>query len=366
MQWRARLIVNGAIATAIAANVLWACGTSPENTDGGTDASDAALDRKTLPDVSVDSDAAVTGPAHLADTGLYSDFSSRTLAPGIITYVPRYPLWSDGADKKRYLLLPPSTKIDTTDIDNWAFPIGTKVWKEFDVGTTVVETRLLWKVNDTEWWEVAYAWTADGTDAVAEPDGGVNALGTTHDIPSQQDCNACHSNVRDVLIGVSALQLGATDGDGTLAKLAAAGVLTTNPSSSTFDVPGTGATKDALGYLHGNCGQCHNSDWAAPALQNQTAMRLRLSVKDAVAETTPVYKTATCLVMKHLVPPNVTLALVPGSPVESGIAARMSRRDPNQMPPVCTKAVDDAGVATVSAWIASIDGGTNPCDASAD
>ena len=88
---------------------------------------------------------------------------------------------------------------------------------------TVVETRLLWKIADAQWWEVAYAWTADGTDAVAAPDGGVNALGTTHDIPSQLDCNACHSNVRDVLIGVSALQLGATDGDGTLGKLVGRG-----------------------------------------------------------------------------------------------------------------------------------------------
>lgn len=343
--------------------VTSACGTQSSSPDASAD--DAATDEKSPPmdDAGVDA-GPVVGPAHLADTGLYSDFASRTLSPGVVEYAPRYPLWSDGADKKRYLLLPPSTKIDTSDMDNWTFPVGTKVWKEFDVGTTVVETRLLWKVNDTQWWEVAYAWTADGTDAVADPDGGVDALGTTHDIPSQQDCNACHSNVRDVLIGLSALQLGASDGDGTLATLADAGRLTASPATASFDVPGSGATKDALGYLHGNCGHCHNGDWASPTLQKQTSMRLRLSVTNTVPETTPPYTTATCLVMKHLIAPDVAYALVPGSPDESGIAARMNRRDPYGMPPVCTKLVDDAGVATVSAWIASIDGGANPCDAS--
>ncbi len=307
----------------------------------------------------------VTGPLHLADTGLYSDFASRTLAPGIIEYTPRHPLWSDGAEKKRYLLLPPNARIDTSDMDNWAFPVGTKVWKEFDVGSVVVETRLLWKVSDAQWWEVAYAWTSDGTDAIASVDGGANALGTGHEIPSQQDCNACHANVRDVLIGVSALQLGASDGDGTLTSLAGQNKLTNAPSNAPFDVPGAGVTREALGYLHGNCGHCHNGDYASPTLQKQTNMRLRLSVSDVDASNTPVNKTATCLVMKHLVPPDVAYALVPGDPDASGIVARMNRRDSYGMPPECTNAVDEAGVATVSAWIASMDAGA--CgDASTD
>lgn len=331
--------------------------------DAGPDVtvSDGKIYEANIADAPAD---APVGPLHLADTGLYSDFASRTLATGIIEYTPRHPLFSDGAEKKRYLLLPPSTQIDTSDMDNWAFPVGTKVWKEFDVGSVVVETRLLWKTTDTTWWEVAYAWTSDGTDAVAAIDGGANALGTGHLIPSQQDCAACHANVRDVLIGVSALQLGASDGDGTLGKLAAQNALTNAPASA-FDVPGTGVTRDALGYLHGNCGHCHNGDYASPTLQKQTTMRLRLSVSDTVASDAPVDKTATCLLMKHFIPPNVAYALVPGDPDASGIPARMNRRDAYGMPPVCTTTVDEAGVATVSAWIGSMDAGA--CgDASTD
>ncbi|HEY1958105.1 MAG TPA: hypothetical protein VGH28_20940 [Polyangiaceae bacterium] len=331
-----------------------ACGTSAVAPDASV--SDAGEEKKAPPTQDAGDDGGVfTGPGHLADTGLYSDFASRTLAPGIVEYTPRYPLWSDGAEKKRYLLLPPNTQIDDSDMDNWVFPVGTKVWKEFDVGNVAVETRLLWKVGDTTWWEVAYAWNQAGTDAVAAPDGGVDALGTNHDVPSQQDCAACHANVRDVLIGVSALQLGATDGDGTLAALADAGALAKAPVA--YDAPGAGVTKDALGYLHANCGHCHNGDWASPTLQKQTNLRLRLSVSDVDPSAVPAVKTATCLPMKHLVPPDVVYALVPGDPDASGIAARMNRRDSFGMPAVCTKEVDEAGVATVSAWIASLDAG---------
>ncbi len=361
----ARWLVSLAIVGSAAAGMASACGTSPIAPDASAD--DATFEKKVPPGDAGDADAGpFVGPTRLSDTGLYSDFASRTLAPGIITYEPRYPLWSDGLEKKRYLLLPPSTKIDTSSMDEWAFPIGTKVWKEFDVDGGAIETRLLWKIADAEWWEVAYAWTSDATDALAAPDGGVNALGTTHDIPSQTDCNACHTGVRDVLIGVSALQLGASDGDGTLDKLAEAGALSNPPTVASFDVPGSGATKDALGYLHGNCGHCHNSDYADPKLQQQTAMRLRLSVSLTTPEAAPVYATAMCLVMKHAVPPNnLIYALVPGQPDWSGIPARMARRDSFEMPPNCTEVVDDAGVATVRAWITSIDASACP-DASTD
>lgn len=252
--------------------IALACG-SP---DGGAQpdaGEDAAPERKVPP--SFDAGAApVTGPARLADTGLYADFASRTLAPDIVSYAPRYALWSHGAEKKRYLQLPPGTTIDTSAMDDWSFPIGTKVWKEFDVGGVAIETRLLWKESDAAWWEVAYAWTADGSDAMAAPDGVPNALGTNHDIPSQKDCNACHSEVRDVLIGVSALQLGASDGDGTLAT---APRLSDATSKTTFDAPGPGVAKDALGYLHANCGHCHN---ATSSHRNQSQLRLRLSTLD--------------------------------------------------------------------------------------
>ena len=83
-----------------------------------------------------------SAPEHLADTGLYADFALRTPAPGVLTFAPQYPLWTDGAAKRRWISLPPGEAIDATDIDNWQFPIGTRLWKEFAF-ERAVETRFM-------------------------------------------------------------------------------------------------------------------------------------------------------------------------------------------------------------------------------
>ena len=50
------------------------------------------------------------------------------------------------------------------------------------------------------------------------------------------------------------------------------------------------------------------------------------------------------------------LRIMPGSAAHSGIVARMSRRGMGeQMPPLGTELVDQAGVATISAWIDALD-----------
>ena len=64
--------------------------------------------------VAVDA-AAYDGPKTLAETGLYSDFVTKTLSASVIAYDVRYPLWSDSLEKSRFISLPTGTTIDTTD-----------------------------------------------------------------------------------------------------------------------------------------------------------------------------------------------------------------------------------------------------------
>ena len=349
ISWRA-VVRHARRVRRLALFVLCACGTSP-----AAPPSDAAIEKKVVtPSDGGAQEPPFSGPEHLADTHLYADFDSRTLSPGVIAYAPRYPLWSDGLEAKRWLQLPPSTQIDTSAMDDWVFPVGTKVWKELDEGGVAIETRMLWKTSDDEWSYVSYAWNADHTDAVAVPDGATNVLGTTHDIPAREDCSSCHDDVRDMLIGVSALQLGASDGDGTLGELVKAGALTKPPTATFFDVPGSGAAKEALGYLHGNCGSCHAE---FGALHNQTQMRLRLLTTDTDPSLAPALVTSLCLVMKHEIPPDdIIYTIVPRNPDRSGLAVRMARRDSFAMPPVATKRADDAAVSAVRAWIATMGG----------
>src|SRR5262249_35165170 len=70
-------------------------------------------------------------PVMLSATGLFADVQTDRLADDVAPYSPRFELWSDGATKRRWVYLPPGTRIDTSDMNAWQFPEGTKLWKEF-------------------------------------------------------------------------------------------------------------------------------------------------------------------------------------------------------------------------------------------
>jgi hypothetical protein len=322
-------------------------------------ATDAAVEK--TPIGNGDAAPPLEGPAKLSETGLYADFAARTLAPGVIEVAPKWPLWSDGSTKRRFLLLPEGAKIDTTDMDDWIFPVGTKAWKEFAKDGVLVETRFLWKKTATQWFEVAYVWQPDESDALAAPNGVLGARGTTHDVPEQVKCRACHDNVADTIIGVSAIQ-GSDGGAGFLTKLGKAGLLTVVPPAE-FTIPGSPQVQAALGYLHGNCGGCHND---GAKFQGQTALRLRVLTTETTVEKTGVYRTAFGLKMVHPIPPDITDALIAGDPDRSGIWIRMEHRDGHAMPPIGTKVPDPDGLSTVRTWILGLGSDASIDDAGKD
>src|SRR5262249_42540809 len=107
--------------------------------DGGAD----ARDRDDASDLADGADEEVTGPALLSQTGLYEDFAARRLASDLLAFEPRLSFWADGAEKSRWIRIPSGKKIDTSKMDQWVFPVGTQVFKEFRVGGKPIETRLL-------------------------------------------------------------------------------------------------------------------------------------------------------------------------------------------------------------------------------
>ncbi len=312
-------------------------------------------DGGSMPDAAAPRDLfMVSGASQLSETGLYADFSSRTLTPGVIAFAPRYPLWSDGSQKKRYLWLPPGTQIDTSQMDHWQFPVGTKIWKEFSIDGQVVETRLIEKKypTPTGWWVISYVWNSERTKATAAPEGVDNVLGTSHKVPAQEDCMRCHSGVRDVAIGVSAIQLSVKDGQGLLWQLAVAGQLS-HPPAHEFEVPGTGVVREALGYLHGNCGHCHNSESLLNLGKHPIPLKLRLLVGQLTPADTDTYLTGGSKAYHNI--DGTMNSLVPGHPELSQLVNRMARRDDDAMPPVGTKQPDPAALKTITDWISSLD-----------
>ena len=101
-------------------------------------------------------------PQDLRETGLYADAETLQIDPKHLAFSPQYPLWTDGAAKRRWISLPPDSAIDASDPDAWIFPVGTRLWKEFSFNGRRVETRYMERRPDGQWLYAAYAWSADG------------------------------------------------------------------------------------------------------------------------------------------------------------------------------------------------------------
>jgi hypothetical protein len=295
-------------------------------------------------------------PEELAETGLYAgdlEGEDPPLSPFVKPYTPRFPLWSDGAEKDRFIYLPPCTTIDTTDPDHWVFPKDTRFWKVFRIDGNRVETRLI-VVGDEG--QVTYATyqNTPGPGALAKGlpaqgkrvrDGVEGASGTDHDIPSEIVCSTCHSSLREKVLGFGAVQLDHENAGQSLAALTTAGRLTMPIPA--FTIPGDETTVKALGYLHSNCGNCHHDKQLFPG-----SFDLRLSVTDQTVDDTGTYQTAIGKGLSNFKKDGITLRIAPGDAATSAVTVRMAvRGTAEQMPQVGTKAVDDAGLAAVTAWI---------------
>ncbi|HEY8038922.1 MAG TPA: hypothetical protein VIF15_03980 [Polyangiaceae bacterium] len=349
--------------------------TGQAQVDSSLSGEDSGSDAGNLSDAFAgDCGAGVFGePTDLSCTGLYADFASKTVASDVQAYVPGLALWSDGALKARWIYLPPGQKIDTSNMDGWTFPVGTKIWKEFSLPLadasppTRIETRLLWKQAAGTWVRTTYRWSADGDAYATELTfGELDAGGTGYEVPPGSLCNSCHDGARDGVLGFEAVALALPSASGvTLQTLIAQGLLTTPPATP-IGIPGNATEATALGWLHVNCGTaCHNPDGEASS--TRFFMRLDVSTLSSV-QSTNAYATGWNQQTQGFTIPDaaVTYRLHACDVSSSCAYYRASRRTgPGtwsgvQMPPFDSHRVDEAGVAAVAAWL------DEGCDAGAD
>ena len=297
----------------------------------------------------------------LSETGLYADLEARRVAAGVASFTPNFVLWADDAEKRRYVALPPGVPIDTDTLDHWVFPVGTKFWKEFLLDGQPIETRLVERYGDgpSDYFMGAFVWRADGSDAELAPDGLDDAGGTVHDVPSQKQCQACHNGERGRILGFSAFQLAraATGGEEwTLGELTRTQRLSDPPASDAdYAPPGDATTAAAFGYLHANCGHCHNESGTAWP-DTQLVLRLDLGETEGPAEATGMYRTLVGKKLQYYRDPELDYRVVPGEPDASALVVRMARRggDQQQMPPLGTEVPDAHGLELVRNWIAHL------------
>jgi hypothetical protein len=291
-------------------------------------------------------DRRATAPPRLSETGLYD--SSGAIDTRNLPFVPQYPLWTDGAQKLRWIRLPEGAKIDVSDIDAWRFPIGTRLWKQFAWGGRKVETRMIWKAGEDDWIFATYVWSEDQTDALLAPETGIpNAVevgrGKRHSIPAVEDCQNCHQSSPAVVLGFNALQL-SDDRDAlaphaepllpnalTLRMLVktdrlspARPDLASNPPRIRESDP---VARAALGYLSGNCGGCHND---RGPLARLGLVLLHNTASEGVPE--PARVTAVDAVGRYAMPGiavESSRTVAPGAPERSTLLHRMRSRRPS-------------------------------------
>ena len=314
-------------------------------------------------------------PALLSETGLYAGEGTTLIDPRNRPFSPQYPLWTDGAAKRRWIRLPEGTTIDTTDLSRWNFPVGTRFWKEFAFDGRKVETRMLWRVSADRWVFASYAWNDAQTDAALAPAEGVAGVaevapGKRHSIPGIADCRACHDSARTEILGFDALNLSddrdpnaphaepLTDDMLTLKSLMAANLITPRRPELVSTPPRINAAspeaRAALGYLSTNCGNCHNRESSIASL----GLILKHSLTERAETPTCTAALATTVGTRgHWVVPEApeeSRLINPGHPESSAIVRRVkSRRPSSQMPPLGSVVVDRQGLDLLTKWVAN-------------
>jgi uncharacterized repeat protein (TIGR03806 family) len=234
-----------------------------------------------------------TPPTKLSAYGLFSDASAKTPSPGVHLYNLNTALFSDYADKRRYVYVPEGQSITYEADGAFKFPIGSVLVKTFEYHAKLadkaspvrtIETRLLVHTR-TGWEGRPYIWNADGTEAVLTPVGGPipvevedlagKPLSIAYRVPNQNQCKTCHlsdgalspigpkaANLnRDV--NVAGTQINQLSHWTTLGILKGAPGPATAPRNADFSDISLSAEARSRAWLDINCGHCHKADGSA-------------------------------------------------------------------------------------------------------
>ncbi len=307
------------------------------------------------------SDAALAGagsPRSLSEYGFFAgSMADHRPAPGVTPYRLNTPLYSDGADKLRFIYLPEGTQLAADGAGLLRFPVGAAIIKTFAFGEgadrRLIETRVLVHRADG-WTALPYLWNAEQTEARLALAGARVDLVTpkgeaiSYRVPNKNQCKECHGLDGAVVpIGPKARNLSGE----WLGKMVKYGVLDRMPDGAdSLPVWETrsevAADQVARAYLDVNCAHCHRPG----AMASNSGLDLRWEQADLIA----------LGVMKRPVAAGRgsgghLFDVLPGKPDESILLHRMQSNEPGvAMPEIGKSTVDQDGVEAVRRWIAEM------------
>lgn len=303
-------------------------------------------------------------------------------AKGVLPYSLNTPLFTDYAEKLRFIKLLENQTVTYNTTEVLEFPVGSTIIKTFyypndfrkpELGRRLIETRLL--IHEEDGWKALdYIWNDEQTEAFLEVAGDTkevsyidaNGKKKKHEyaIPNLNQCKGCHNrNEKMSPIGPSARQLNGVfqsslggeqssikSKDNQLLNWQKKGILTnlpaieTVPKAAIWNKPESGSLDErARIWLDINCAHCHRK--GGPA---QTS-GLNLSIHETEPIAYGILKTP---VAAGRGSGNNKYDIVPGKPDESIIVYRMESNDPGiMMPEVGRKTKHKEGVELIKEWI---------------
>jgi uncharacterized repeat protein (TIGR03806 family) len=300
-------------------------------------------------------------------------------ARGVVPYDLNSALFSDYAEKYRFVKLPAGTRAIYRETDVFEFPVGTIIAKTFafprdarapSQGRRLIETRIL-KHDQNGWVGLPYVWNDAQTEATLDVAGDTVDVSWIHTdgrtrtdnyiIPNANQCKGCHTTGDTMRpIGPKARHLNRDFAykertENQLAHWSRLGVLQAAPSPeaaprlAAWDDARTG-TLDARAraWLEINCAHCHNPEGPA----RNSGLDLLASVKDPTAF--GIYKPP---VAAGIGSGGLEYDIVPGQPDRSIMVYRIASTHPGvMMPELGKRLVHEEGVALVREWIAAMPG----------
>lgn len=302
-------------------------------------------------------------PKKLSETGCFMADDPKQPASGLIPYGVNNALWSDQAEKQRWMALPQGGTITVSENGDLDFPVGSVLLKHFSMDGVALETRFLSRLTDGQWAAYTYVFDDQGNDA--------KLLGDQNDyrfipkgddfyewiFPSRKNCFGCHTKSANISIGLETAQLeGLFEYPGKVVAnqmetLRHIGVVEgKDPVRNNLTVlvnlqdDAANAEMKARSYLHANCAYCHQGSEVKDLTLD---LRIELPLSEMNACDVKPAKNGYGI-------ENVKL-IAPGDPDRSMLLFRMkSTVQDVRMPAVGTKLVDEDAVKAIETWIASM------------
>lgn len=293
-------------------------------------------------------------PRVLSEYGFFADAPAQIPGKGVTAYRLNTPLFSDGAEKLRFVYVPAGAKARANGEDLLDLPVGSALIKTFafeqDGKRRLIETRVLLHRADG-WLALPYLWNDEQTEARLAIAGARLDLTTptgeaiSYRVPNKNQCKECHGLDGAVTpIGPKARNLSRD----WLAAMVEAGHLDKLPQDADQlpvweDRESANLTAAARAYLDVNCAHCHRPG----ATASNSGLDLRWEQQDPHA--IGIGKRP---VAAGRGAGGNLFDIVPGAPEKSIIAYRMSTTEPGvAMPEIGKETVDAEGLAIVRKWI---------------